>query len=213
MLLSLVFSVLCLESKCVLQPNECLAVPSSCANERPLQLASTHVGMLLTGLKLLLPTPSLATVGPGSQKCQGKEVSSERMVCLCGSERRLVLCEGGGLQRRAGSVSPLGSWAACVCSYTVLQTSGWTLVPVAPDLPLVHGCTEGHGAEPRACGYVILGRTWGRARHAAAPAFGVLVVGPCQHRQDVMASASALPVSSSQPLAQGAWPVAELPLL
>lgn len=73
------------------------------------------MGMLMTSLGLLLAMPSLTTVEPGSQKCQGKEVTSRRMVCLCGSERRLVLCKGGGLQWRAGNVSPLASWApACV---------------------------------------------------------------------------------------------------
>lgn len=46
-----------------------------------------------------------------------------------------------------------------------------------------------------------------------AAAFGVPVVGLCQHPQDVGASAFALSLSLSQPLAQGARPVAELPFL
>lgn len=37
LLLCLVFSVLCLESECVLQHNECLAVESSHANGQPWQ--------------------------------------------------------------------------------------------------------------------------------------------------------------------------------
>lgn len=53
------------------------------------------------------------------------------MVFLCGSERRLVLCEGGGLQRRAGSVSALGSWApACVLTQCCkLQVGPWCQWP------------------------------------------------------------------------------------
>lgn len=131
--------------------------------------------MLLVGLRLLLPM--LAAVEPGSQKCQGKEVISGRMVCLCGSERRLVLCKGEGSSGMRGVSHPriLG---ACVCSYTVLETLGWTFVPTAPALPLIRGCREGHGAEPRACGCVVLGRMCCTARHPAALAFGVPVVGP-----------------------------------
>lgn len=59
LLLSLVFSVLCLESECVLQPNECLH-HHLVQPWQPLWLASTFVGMLMTGLRLLLPTPLLA---------------------------------------------------------------------------------------------------------------------------------------------------------
>lgn len=62
--------------------------------------------MLVAGLRLLLQAPSLATVEPGSQKCQGKEVISERMVCLCGSERRLVLCKGEGSSGVQGVSQP-----------------------------------------------------------------------------------------------------------
>lgn len=63
-------------------------------------------------------------------------------------------------------------------SYPALQTSARTLVPAAPDLPLIPGCREGHRAEPWARGCGILGRTWGRAGHAAAPGLGCQWWGP-----------------------------------
>ncbi|RLV84194.1 hypothetical protein DV515_00016322, partial [Chloebia gouldiae] len=153
------------------------------------------MGMLMTGLRLLLPTSNAIAryCGAWVPKMPGQGGQQRENGAPCAVRGR------GAPMAFRERLTPriLG---ACVCSYTVLEALGWTFMPAALDVPLILGCREGHGAEPGACGC--------SARHAAA--FGVPVVGPCQHPQDVGASAFALSLPLSQPLKQGA-PVAELP--